>query len=360
MSLPSHRSTEPDTKEPSRVVPTGPLLFLKEVAKYFMDFLETDFHKRRTPKRAIRFRNADNLLTGLQLTKYPTFNAALWRSIRSAFSNGLNHVGKGEYRTSIPKSLLELVHLQVVKIPPEKISGVIAEISDELGKIAILYAEEYDQALSSAIESTANHLRAEIVRPLLETIEKPIQNLDLGDENNLYIIEEELVEVLVQLLTAGGLLCASTLAPMRVVLCLNFCLRFVPVEKLRFKLRIATFADCERTAAALRYDPQCALCHAKPSFMREIVLLRMQCLRPHTVRLMSSRCRYEIFTGGVQGGGVSSYFFAASFTSLQSWSLKSRVSRCIGSSPGSCRALKRLLHAVQTPVNGASGPLLMT
>jgi hypothetical protein len=183
------------------LTPAGPLLFLKEVAKYFMDFLETDFHKRHTPKRAVRFRNADNLLTGLQLTKYPTFNAALWRLIRSGFSNGLNHVGKGEYRTSIPKNLLELVHLQVAKIPPERISGVITNISEELEKIAILHAKEYDQALSSAIEATASHLRAEIVRPLLETIEKPIQNLNLGDENNLYIIEEELVEVLVQLLS---------------------------------------------------------------------------------------------------------------------------------------------------------------
>ena len=183
------------------MIPTGPFLFLKEVAKYFMDFLETDFHKRHTPKRAVRFRNADNLLTGLQLAKYPAFSSTLWKLIRSGFSNGLNHVSKGEYRTSIPKNLLELVHLQVAKISSGQILGVIVRISKELEQIAILYAKEYDQALSAAIESTASHLRAEIVRPLLETIEQPIHNLDLGDENNLYIIEEELVEVLVQLLS---------------------------------------------------------------------------------------------------------------------------------------------------------------
>jgi hypothetical protein len=28
--------------------------FIKEVAKYFMDFLETDFHKRKNPKRSIQ------------------------------------------------------------------------------------------------------------------------------------------------------------------------------------------------------------------------------------------------------------------------------------------------------------------
>ena len=34
----------------------------EEVAKYFMDFLETDFHKQRAPKRTIRFSDANGLL----------------------------------------------------------------------------------------------------------------------------------------------------------------------------------------------------------------------------------------------------------------------------------------------------------
>jgi hypothetical protein len=40
--------------ESNKQVPSderNPLLFIKEVAKYFMDFLETDFHKQRSPKR---------------------------------------------------------------------------------------------------------------------------------------------------------------------------------------------------------------------------------------------------------------------------------------------------------------------
>ena len=44
--------------------------FIKEVAKYFMDFLETDFHKRSAPKRSISFRNDKNYLVGINLKKY--------------------------------------------------------------------------------------------------------------------------------------------------------------------------------------------------------------------------------------------------------------------------------------------------
>jgi hypothetical protein len=36
---------------------------VKEISKYFRDFLETDFHKQRTPKRQIRNKNPEGLLT---------------------------------------------------------------------------------------------------------------------------------------------------------------------------------------------------------------------------------------------------------------------------------------------------------
>jgi hypothetical protein len=60
------------------------LLFIKEVAMYFMDFLETDFHKHKFPRRSIKFRNNDNLLIGLNLQKYPSFNKMVSKLICTA------------------------------------------------------------------------------------------------------------------------------------------------------------------------------------------------------------------------------------------------------------------------------------
>jgi len=51
------------------------LAFIREVVKYFMDFLETDFHKRRNPKRTVKFRNDNNLLIGVDLSKYTKFRS---------------------------------------------------------------------------------------------------------------------------------------------------------------------------------------------------------------------------------------------------------------------------------------------
>lgn len=65
------------------------LLFIKEIAKYFMDFLETDFHKRRNPKRSVKLRNEDNLLLGLNLSKYKDFASQIWKHAVQGFTQSV-------------------------------------------------------------------------------------------------------------------------------------------------------------------------------------------------------------------------------------------------------------------------------
>jgi len=177
------------------------LAFIKEVAKYFMDFLETDFHKRKNPKRSIQFRSSNNLLVGLNLNKYPSFYNLIYKAINYAFGkNTLNVIQKGVYRTNIPKNLLDLVKLQTEKITNKQITKIIELIADEIEKSATLHLKEYDQALISSLEATVKVIKAKFVLPFVSSLEKPLENLSLGDENNIYLMEEELTAVLVTLL----------------------------------------------------------------------------------------------------------------------------------------------------------------
>ena len=177
------------------------LAFIKEVAKYFMDFLETDFHKRRNPKRSVSLRNNNNLLVGLNLNKYPSFNNLVWKAINHAFDkNVLNTIQKSVYRTNIPKNLLDLVKLQSEKINNKQIARILEQIAEEIEKSAALYKKEYDQALSVSLEAVAKIIKADLVLPFISNLEKPLENLNLGDENNIYLMEEELTSVLSLLL----------------------------------------------------------------------------------------------------------------------------------------------------------------
>ena len=177
------------------------LNFIKEVAKYFMDFLETDFHKHKLPRRAIKFRNNDNLLIGLNLQKYPSFNTLTSKLISKGFEKDiLSKVGKGVYKTNLPKNLLDLIKLQVSKISNSEINFIAEKVASEIEKAGTLYAKEYDVALTNSVEEATKIIRIELVHPFIESIEKPLQNLNLGDEDNVYLIEEELTSVILRLL----------------------------------------------------------------------------------------------------------------------------------------------------------------
>ena len=72
-------------------------VFIAEVARYFRDFLETNFHKRRMPKRSIKYRNDKNLLLGLRLSKYPRISKKFWKIINdNAFKSGIISIKRDE------------------------------------------------------------------------------------------------------------------------------------------------------------------------------------------------------------------------------------------------------------------------
>lgn len=189
------------TDQGVKITPQNNLAFIKEVAKYFMDFLETDFHKRRNPKRSIQLRNNSNLLVGLNLNKYISFNNLAWKTINSGFEKSIiKTVEKGVYRTNIPKNLIDLISLQLKKINTKQLTKVLKEISEEIEKNATLYKKEYDQALNNSIEESGKIIRKDLVLPFVDNLVKPIENLNLGDENDIFIMEEELTTILVSLL----------------------------------------------------------------------------------------------------------------------------------------------------------------
>jgi len=181
---------------------TGNVHFIKEVAKYFMDFLETDFHKRRLPRRSIKFRNNDNLLIGLNLQKYPDFYKKILSLISKGFDDNKTstRIKRGSYRTNLPQNLLSLIKLQIEHINEAQMDILAGQIAEKIESLGSLYSKEYDNATISSIQESETIIRTGLVIPFVEQIEKPLQNLNLGDENNLRVVEDELTNILLAML----------------------------------------------------------------------------------------------------------------------------------------------------------------
>jgi superfamily I DNA and/or RNA helicase/very-short-patch-repair endonuclease/predicted RNA-binding Zn-ribbon protein involved in translation (DUF1610 family) len=188
-------SITPETQE------VKSLDFIRDVAKYFMDFLETDFHKRKLPKRSVKFRNNDNLLIGLNLQKYGSFNQKVFKFIQGGFDKDIpTGIEKGVFKTDLPKNLLSLIKLRIEKISTASVTETVERIASEIDNAGSLHSDEYDVALTKSVEAASQIIKNDLVAPFISQIEKPLQNLELGDEENVYLVEEELTGVLVKLL----------------------------------------------------------------------------------------------------------------------------------------------------------------
>ena len=174
------------------------LIYLKEVAKYFMDFLETDFHKRKNPRRTVKQRNEDNLLVGIRLDKYPIFNDAIWKTIKDSFGGrALRQIPKGTYKSTISANLIDLIKYKMKNVGADKTDALAEKIADIVENYSLSYKDEFDKALTTALDDAAKTIRTLLVSPFIGSILKSLESAGIGDENSIYLMEEELTSILV-------------------------------------------------------------------------------------------------------------------------------------------------------------------
>jgi superfamily I DNA and/or RNA helicase len=178
---------------------SGTLEFFREVTKYFMDFLETDFHKRKLPRRAIKSRNADNLLVGINLRKYESFSLLISKIIQKGFpADPILQLRKGQHKTKLPKNVFSLIELQVSKINKAQFQDLISEVALRVEQEAVLNREDYEQALNSTLEAAGVAFYSEMIHPFIISLEKPLTNNELGDKDDIFMLEQELVAIFVK------------------------------------------------------------------------------------------------------------------------------------------------------------------
>ena len=75
------------------------------------------------------------------------------------------------------------------------IASVLADNAQKMGKA---YKDDYDRAVDYLIAIAATAINSQIVKPLVNSLAKPLAKLALTDENLDYMMEEELTAILVQ------------------------------------------------------------------------------------------------------------------------------------------------------------------
>jgi len=191
MSVSAEEKQEPESK--------GIIPFVTEVARYFMDFLETDFHKVRNPKRHIQHRNSSNLQVSVNLNKYKKYSALAWKVIRNGFEDdALNELKRGIHTTAIPQSLLQLILDQIEAIEPEAVEAVIKLFRNEIDLGITKNPNDTTAAITFAIDGIARVIREKFLASFVEKIREPLDKIRTATVDSVYQVEEELTDVLIR------------------------------------------------------------------------------------------------------------------------------------------------------------------
>lgn len=182
-----------EKKDSQGIVP-----FVTSVAQYFMDFLETDFHKVRNPKRHVQCRNKDNLQVSINLNKYQKYTGLVWKVIRKGFDDDtLHELKRGVHTTSIPSSLLQLIQTQISIIRQDEIDTLVGLFRNEIELALLKSPNDTTAAISSALDGISRVIREKFLLSFISRIKEPLDNLKTATVDSVYQIEEELVDVLV-------------------------------------------------------------------------------------------------------------------------------------------------------------------
>jgi hypothetical protein len=191
----------PTTEDQAPLLPQtkGIIPFVTEVARYFMDFLETDFHKIRNPKRHIQNRNKNNLQVSINLNKYRKYSALVWKVIRAGFEDdALSELKRGVHTTTMPQSLLQLIQEQISTISQNDIDTVIKLFKNEIELGFSKNITDTPAAIVFAIDGISRVMREKFLFSFVEKIREPLEKAKTSTADSIYQIEEETTAVLIQ------------------------------------------------------------------------------------------------------------------------------------------------------------------
>ena len=77
------------------------------------------------------------------------------------------------------------------------------KLADSIEKAATLHKKELDKAQAYMVDDFEAIISQDLIFPFIENIEKPLENLDLGDEEHTFLITEELVAIIFNSLKRG-------------------------------------------------------------------------------------------------------------------------------------------------------------
>lgn len=172
-------------------------IFIEELCKYFMDFLQTGFKSTRFPKRYIRLNNEKNFKIGIDLSKYENFNESIRKVLNKPepFQQEIS-VKKGTHTVKLNNTSIDLLKKLTKQIKDKDIEKIILLATKTIKEFADTHRNKPDEAYDKINEIIKKELTEIIIKPISEKMDPLIGSQSNFQLESLYTLEQGLTELI--------------------------------------------------------------------------------------------------------------------------------------------------------------------
>ena len=167
-------------------------MFIKAVSKYFMNFLETDFKRRKVPKRSINFADKAGNLTAFRLDKYPTFLRKISTLINDNKGDYSIDVSRGSHSSSISANLTDIVTKSALKNLEENKDQIVSEIETYIIGLFTKFEKDQEIFFQESLATINDVLNSSFIINAVQYVNGSIQRQKDNDDEDATEISEEL------------------------------------------------------------------------------------------------------------------------------------------------------------------------
>ncbi len=113
----------------------------------------------------------------------------------------MNRIKKKQFAAKIPSNLIELIIEKIAQIDTTVTDKICEEITVKIQDNKKIYTDEYDKFLEESTSDIKIIFQTNLLAPLFSMIEKPLENIGIGDENSKSLM---LLEISEQLFSIPG------------------------------------------------------------------------------------------------------------------------------------------------------------
>ena len=183
-------------------------MFIKEVCSYFMNFLETDFKRRRVPKRSFALKDKAGNLTGIRSQKYPSFQRKVISLIKSDSADYSIDIKRGTHTSNVATNSSEVVIKQALKQIDELDLEPETKLETRIFQLLEQHENDHEIFVQESLAVYSELLRDSVIGEAVKSLEGALQrerenneedSSELGESLSRYLIdniENELIDSL--------------------------------------------------------------------------------------------------------------------------------------------------------------------